>query len=77
MPYKDPDRKKEWERLHRTLAPRRQLRQIEADQQHDQPEVPEVSIGAPAFCGQCVGRTRGSAWQVKTAMFPRQLELRR
>ena len=32
MPYKDPERKKEWERVHRAerLVRRRQLRQIEA-----------------------------------------------
>jgi len=32
MPYKDPERKKEWERLHRgrRSARRRELRQIEA-----------------------------------------------
>ena len=34
MPYKDPERKKEWERLHRPerLARRRELRRTEATQ---------------------------------------------
>jgi hypothetical protein len=35
MPYKDPERKKEWERLHRTerLARRRELRHAQAVEQ--------------------------------------------
>jgi hypothetical protein len=35
MPYKDPEWKKEWERLHRPqrLARRRELRRIEVTQQ--------------------------------------------
>ena len=51
MPYKDLERKKEWERLHRAerLARRRQLRQIEADLQEAQPMAPEVEVGAPAL----------------------------
>jgi hypothetical protein len=39
MPYKDPEWKKEWERLHRPqrLARRRELRRIEVTQQAAQP----------------------------------------
>ncbi len=41
MPYKDPERKKEWERLYRSkrLARRRQLRQAEATREEAQPEA--------------------------------------
>jgi hypothetical protein len=47
MPYKDPERKKEWERLHRPqrLARRRQLRQIEAVEQKPQPKPAKVEFG--------------------------------
>ena len=40
MPYKDIERKKEWERLHRPerLARRRELRRINAAQEEAQPE---------------------------------------
>jgi hypothetical protein len=41
MPYKDSERKKEWERLHRPqrLARRRELRRIEATQQAARPKA--------------------------------------
>lgn len=41
MPYKDLERKKQWERLHRPerLARRRELRRITATQQMARPEV--------------------------------------
>jgi len=41
MPYKDVERKKEWERLHRPerLARRRELRRIEAEQQAARPDT--------------------------------------
>jgi hypothetical protein len=41
MPYEDPLRKKEWERLHRPqrLARRRELRQIEAAWKETHPEA--------------------------------------
>jgi len=51
MPYKDPERKKEWERLHRPqrLARRRELRRNEAAQQASQPETPRVEDGRVNF----------------------------
>jgi hypothetical protein len=51
MPYKDPERKKEWERLHRSerLARRRQLRQIEAVEQQPQPKPAKVEFGNSVF----------------------------
>ncbi len=51
MPYKDPERKKEWERLHRPqrLARRRELRRIEVAQQAAQPEVPSTQHGGYSF----------------------------
>jgi hypothetical protein len=51
MPYKDLERKKEWERLHRPerLARRRELRRIEAEQQAARPEVPSTQPGGLGF----------------------------
>ena len=51
MPYKDPERKKEWERLHRPgrLARRRQLRQIEAVERQPQPKAAKVEFGNSAL----------------------------
>jgi hypothetical protein len=44
MPYKDVQRKREWERLHRheRLARRRQLRSIEAARKQAEPELRRV-----------------------------------
>lgn len=51
MPYKDLDRKKEWERLHRPqrLARRRELRRIEAAQRASRPETPKVDHSGASF----------------------------
>jgi hypothetical protein len=51
MPYKDLERKKEWERLHRPerLARRRELRRIEAVQRATRPEVPSTQPGGLGF----------------------------
>ena len=48
MPYKNPERKKEWKRLHRAerVARRRQLRQIQAVEQQPQPGTAEVELGS-------------------------------
>lgn len=58
MPYKDPQRKKVWEHQHRAkrLARRQQLRQIEANRQEPQPEIPQAQIDGtgllfPLFAG--------------------------
>jgi len=48
MPYKDLERKKEWERLHRVerLARRRELRHVQAAEQTTRPRVTrESSVG--------------------------------
>jgi hypothetical protein len=51
MPYKDLERKKEWERLHRPkrLARRRELRRIEASQRATRPETPSTQPGGLGF----------------------------
>ena len=51
MAYKDLERKKEWERLHRPqrLARRRELRRIEVAQQAARPEVPSTQHGGYGF----------------------------
>ena len=51
MPYKDVERKKEWERLHRPerLALRLELRSIEAVQRAARPEVPSTEHGGLGF----------------------------
>ena len=50
MPYKDPERKKEWERLHRPqrLARRRELRRIAEAQEVARPEVSRVRPEVPS-----------------------------
>jgi len=51
MPYRDPERKKEWERLHRAqrLARRRQLRQNETVARPPQPDAAQVEFGSSAL----------------------------
>src|SRR5258706_953748 len=51
MPYKDPERKKEWERLHRPqrLAGRQELRSVEAAQGASQPEAPGTQLSEFGF----------------------------
>jgi hypothetical protein len=60
MPYKDLERKKEWERLHRPerLARRRELRRIEALRQAARPETAPSEhheVGLPAFAIPLIG----------------------
>jgi hypothetical protein len=47
MPYKDPERKKEWEQLHRAerLERRRELRQGQTREQRHRPQVARESSG--------------------------------
>ena len=51
MPYKDPERKQIWERLHRPqrLARRRELRRNAAAEHATQPEGISTSTGATTF----------------------------
>lgn len=46
MPYKDPERKREWERLHRQqrLERRRELRQIDAVERQPHPMATKVEF---------------------------------
>jgi phosphate/sulfate permease len=47
MPYKDPERKKQWEFQHRArrIARRHQLRRIETEQQAEQPPPSDIHSG--------------------------------
>lgn len=49
MPYKDPERKRQWERLHRStrLVRRRELRQAEVAREEAQPESSRL-LGGPS-----------------------------
>jgi len=51
MPYKDLERKREWERLHRPqrLVRRRQLRSIAAGERVSRPKAPRVKQRGAAF----------------------------
>src|SRR5215831_5097785 len=51
MPYKDPERKKEWERLHRPerLARRRELRLTEATQPATRPDATVTELNVAGF----------------------------
>lgn len=51
MPYKDPERKRQWEQSHRSerLARRQELREAEAAREEAQPETPRLQGGAGAL----------------------------
>lgn len=66
MPYKDPQAKREWERLHRPqrLARRRELRSIEAERKEAQPNgLDGVSFLFPLVAGGAL-----AAYNPKLAM---------
>lgn len=83
MPYKDLERKKEWERLHRSerLARRRELRRIEAAQRAARPNatgtehnvagflIPLVAGGALAAYNPKLGMAAGGGTLVIAAIF--------
>jgi hypothetical protein len=83
MPYKDPERKKEWERLHRPerLARRRELRRFAGAQQPTRPDatttehsaarflIPLVAGGALAAYNPKVGMAAGGGTLVIAAIF--------
>jgi len=52
MPYKDPERKRQWERLHRSgrLARRRELRQAEAAREPPSPTRPGFKPARVVCC---------------------------
>ena|SRR6266851_10320808 len=70
MPYKDLERKKEWERLHRPerLARRRELRHIEAAQGATRPEVPSTQQGGLGFLIPIVAGGALAAYDPKLGM---------
>lgn len=83
MPYKDLERKKEWERLHQPerLARRRELRRIAAAQQPTRPDatgsernvagflIPLVAGGALAAYNPKLGMAAGSGTLAIAAIF--------
>ena len=83
MPYKDLERKKEWERLHRPerLARRRELRRVAAAEQATRPDateaehnlaallIPLVAGGALAAYNPKLGMEAGCGMLVIAAIF--------
>jgi hypothetical protein len=70
MPYKNPERKKEWERLHRPerLARRRELRQGQASEQTSRPRVTRESEGGIGFLVPLVAGGTLAAYNPKLGM---------
>jgi hypothetical protein len=70
MPYKDLERKKEWERLHRAerLARRRELRRIEAEQRAARPEEPSTQHCGLGFLVPIVAGGALAAYDPKLGM---------
>src|SRR5882762_3753732 len=70
MPYKDRERKKEWERLHRPerLARRRELRRIEAVERAARPEAPSTQHGGLGFLIPIVAGGGLAAYDPKLGM---------
>jgi len=70
MPYKDPERKKEWERLHRTqrLARRRELRHVQVLEQTARPRASTESSGGVGFLVPLVAGGELAAWNPKIGM---------
>jgi ferric-dicitrate binding protein FerR (iron transport regulator) len=70
MPYKDPEHKKEWERLHRSkrLARRRELRQAEAAREQAQHEAPRPLGGASALLLPLAAGSALAAYNPKLAI---------
>jgi len=70
MPYKDPERKKEWERLHRMdrLGRRRELRLAQAVGQTTQPRAARESSGEVGFIVPLVAGGALAAYNPKLGM---------
>ena len=70
MPYKDPERKKEWERLHRAerLARRREVRSVQAVEQTTRPQVTRESSGGAGFLVPLVAGGALAAWNPMLGM---------
>jgi hypothetical protein len=69
-PYKDPERKKEWERLHRRerLTRRRELRHGQALEQTTRPGVARESSGGVGFLVPLVAGGALAAWNPMLGM---------
>jgi hypothetical protein len=70
MPYKDPERKKKWERLHRPerLARRRELRRERAVEQPARPISDRVASGGIGFLFPLVAGGGLAAYNPKLGM---------
>src|SRR5215472_7653160 len=70
MPYKDPERKKEWERLHRPerLARRRELRRTEATQPATRPDATTTEHNVAGFLIPSVAGSALAAYNPKLGM---------
>ena len=70
MPYKNMERKKEWERLHRTerLARRRELRHVQAAEPTPQPRATRESSGGVGFLVPLVAGGALAAYNPKLGM---------
>ena len=70
MPYKDPERKKDWERLHRSerLARRRELHQMEAVERQSQPRAESMEFGNSALLIPVIAGGALSAYSPKLGL---------
>jgi len=70
MSYKDLERKKEWERLHRTerLARRRELRHAQAVEQTARPIAVRKASGGVGFVVPLIAGGALAAWNPKLGM---------
>jgi hypothetical protein len=70
MPYKDPERKKEWEQLHRTerLARRRELRNVQTAEQTARPIAAGKASGGIGFVVPLIAGGALAAWNPKLGM---------
>ena len=70
MPYKDLERKKEWERLHRSerLARRRELRHAQAVEQTARPIAVRKTSGGVGFVVPLITGGALAAWNPKLGM---------
>src|SRR5271168_519732 len=70
MPYKNPERKKEWERVHRAerLTRRRELRWTQATEQATRPVATRESSGVVSFLVPLVAGGAVAAYSPKLGM---------
>jgi hypothetical protein len=70
MPYKDPEKKKQWESRHRTqrIARRLQLREIEAAWKEAHPEAVKPNAGGAAILLPLVAGGSLAAWSPPLAI---------